>query len=116
MDRTEVFATLGEGWVAEEALAIGVYSSMAYHSLEEAVIYSVNHGGDSDSTGSITGQIMGAVMGFGSIPDRWIQRLEMIATIEKIALDLKRARTGTYNKELNRVYGSYLHDLDLGSM
>ena len=79
---------------------------MAWQSLEEAVVYSVNHGGDSDSTGSIAGQIMGAVMGFGSIPDRWIQRLELIDTIEKIALDLNRSRTGVDRNELDRVYGS----------
>ena len=106
VDRTQVFATLGEGWIAEEALAIGVYSCMAWQSLEEAVVYSVNHGGDSDSTGSITGQIIGAVMGFESIPDRWIQRLELIDTIEKIALDLNRSRTGVDRKELDRVYCS----------
>jgi len=106
VDRTQVFATLGEGWIAEEALAIGVYSCMAWQSLEEAVVYSVNHGGDSDSTGSIAGQIIGAVMGFESIPDRWIQRLELIDTIEKIALDLNRARTGVDRKELDRVHGS----------
>ena len=49
---------------------------------------------------------MGAVMGFGSIPDRWTQRLELIDTIEKIALDLNRARTGVDRKELDRVYCS----------
>ena len=45
-------------------------------------------------------------MGFGSIPDRWIQRLELIDTIEEIALDLNRSRTGVDRNELDRVYGS----------
>jgi hypothetical protein len=49
---------------------------------------------------------MGAVMGFGSIPDTWIQRLELIDTIEEIALDLNRSRTGVDRNELDRVYGS----------
>ena len=49
---------------------------------------------------------MGPVMGFGPIPDRWAQRLELHDTTEKIALDLYRARTGAYKKELNLVYGS----------
>ena len=105
-DRTQVFSTLGEGWIAEEALAISVYSCMAWKGLEEAVTFSVNHGGDSDSTGSITGQIMGAVMGFESIPDRWIQHLELKDTIEKIALDLNRSRLGLERDELDRIYGN----------
>jgi len=58
--RTQVFATLGAGWIAEEALAIGVYSCMAWQSLEEAVVCSVNHGGNSDSdcsTGKVWAEI-----------------------------------------------------------
>ncbi|MBO9496246.1 ADP-ribosylglycohydrolase family protein [Thalassotalea sp. G20_0] len=41
---------LGEGWLAEEALAIGVYSVLVSSSLEDALIIAVNRSGDSDST------------------------------------------------------------------
>lgn len=55
---------LGEGWTAEEAWAISLYCAIRYiDSIEDAIIAAVNHNGDSDSTGSITGNIMGAIYG-----------------------------------------------------
>ena len=35
--------------------------------MQEAIISAVNHDGDSDSTGSITGNIMGAIYGYEAI-------------------------------------------------
>lgn len=69
---------LGEGWVGEEALAIAVYCSLKYsHNLQKALVVSVNHGGDSDSTGSITGNILGAYLGSDTIDDQWLNILEV---------------------------------------
>jgi ADP-ribosyl-[dinitrogen reductase] hydrolase len=63
---------LGGGWVAEEALAISLYCAHSYpDNFEEAVILAVNHSGDTDSTGSITGNIMGLLLGEEAIPKRW---------------------------------------------
>ncbi len=81
---------LGGGWIAEEALAIGLYCALATGSLEEAVILAVNHSGDSDSTGSIAGNIVGAISGPAAIPDRWLEKLELRDAIETIAADLHR--------------------------
>lgn len=59
---------LGEGWTAEEALAISLYCAIRHiDSMNDAIIASVNHDGDSDSTGSITGNIMGAIYGYEAI-------------------------------------------------
>ena len=59
---------LGEGWVAEEAWAVALYCALRHiDSVEEAIIASVNHDGDSDSTGLITGNIMGATYGYEHI-------------------------------------------------
>ena len=80
--------TLGRGWVAEEALAIGVYAALAAGTFEEGVLLAVNHGGDSDSTGSIAGNVLGAALGKGAIPERWLARLEMRSVIETISADL----------------------------
>ena len=44
---------LGQGWVAEEALAIAIYCALRSDSVEEGVILAVNLTGDSDSTGAI---------------------------------------------------------------
>lgn len=71
----ESVATLGEGWVAEEALAIGVYCALVARDFEHGVLLAVNHSGDSDSTGSITGNLLGAMLGYDAIPPRWIEEL-----------------------------------------
>lgn len=60
---------LGEGWVAEEALAIAVYCSLMYQNdYRNGILVSVNHGGDSDTTGTITGAILGTIIGVHNIP------------------------------------------------
>lgn len=64
-------AALGEGWVAEEALAIAVYAALVGQAraadpsaaLALALRIGVNHGGDSDSTASLAGQLLGALHG-----------------------------------------------------
>ena len=84
----EKLTTLGGGWIAEEALAIGVYAALACKTYEEGVLLAVNHGGDSDSTGSIAGNILGAAMGRKAIPKKWLERLELRDVIETISADL----------------------------
>ncbi|MCH5153926.1 MAG: ADP-ribosylglycohydrolase family protein [Clostridiales bacterium] len=86
---TEAIMQLGEGWVGEEALAIAVYCALKYSdSFEKAIIASVNHSGDSDSTGAITGNILGAYLGLKNIPEKFITKLEMKPIIHEIAVDL----------------------------
>lgn len=72
---------LGEGWVAEETLAIALYCSLKYmdaeNGFEKALIAAVNHSGDSDSTGAVTGNIMGAVLGYKNIPNKFKNHLEL---------------------------------------
>lgn len=64
----EAIRQLGEGWSAEEAWAISLYCSIRHiDSMKEAIIAAVNHDGDSDSTGCITGNIMGAIYGYETI-------------------------------------------------
>ena len=101
----EAVNVLGQGWVAEEALAIAVYACLSRESLEDAVIFAVNHGGDSDSTGSITGHIKGAIEGYDAIPARWVEKLELHNTIMKVAENLYWAKTGGQEDKLNEIYG-----------
>ena len=79
---------LGKGFVAEEALAMGIYSALGAKNFEDGIILAVNHSGDSDSTGSITGNLLGAAAGVEAIPERWLAHLELSLTIEAIADDL----------------------------
>jgi ADP-ribosylglycohydrolase len=80
--------SLGGAWVGEEALAIGVYCALVSSSLQEGVVLAVNHSGDSDSTGSIAGNILGAALGRGAIPAHWLEQLELRDVIEQVAADL----------------------------
>ena len=87
-DRDAIHA-LGEGWVGDEALAIAVYCALKYQTdMEKALITAVNHKGDSDSTGAITGNILGAALGIDAIPEKFIDHLELKDTILELADDL----------------------------
>lgn len=80
---------LGEGWVAEETLAIAIYCSLKYeHDFSKGIIAAVNHDGDSDSTGAVTGNILGAIVGFDAIDEKWKKNLELYDVIIEIADDL----------------------------
>jgi ADP-ribosyl-[dinitrogen reductase] hydrolase len=79
---------LGKGFVAEEALAIALYCALSAEAFEDGIILAVNHSGDSDSTGAITGNLMGAGGGIETIPERWLVPLELRSTIEAVADDL----------------------------
>jgi ADP-ribosyl-[dinitrogen reductase] hydrolase len=79
---------LGKGFVAEEALTMGLYCALGAKDFEDGTILAVNHSGNSDSTGTITGNLLGAAAGVEAIPDRWLAPLELRSTIEAIADDL----------------------------
>lgn len=81
----EKLESLGAGWIAEEALAMGVYSALATPDVTDALLLSVNHSGDSDSTGSICGNLLGARHGDHGLPQEWLERIEGRATITVLA-------------------------------
>jgi ADP-ribosylglycohydrolase len=96
---------LGEGWVAEEALAVALYAVLAtapardkaddaapetagvdpQSHFREAIVLAVNHSGDSDSTGSIAGNILGALYGEEGLPAEWLESLEAPEVIRGMA-------------------------------
>lgn len=81
--------TLGPGWCGDEALAVAIYCALKYdHDFDKALIAAVNHGGDSDSTGAITGNILGAYLGLSAIPEKYTKNLELLDVITEIADDL----------------------------
>ncbi len=103
----EAIARLGEGWVAEEALAISLYCALVARDFRQGVILAVNHDGDSDSTGVITGNLLGTIHGVKAIPAEWLEPLELREVITELAQDLysfKDWAIGEYsdNAELNR--------------
>ena len=89
IDDLDAIHALGQGWVAEETLAIAIYCALRHHDdFEAALVASVNHGGDSDSTGAVTGNIMGAHLGLSAIPRKFTENLELKDVILELADDL----------------------------
>ena len=85
----ECIRELGEGWTGHEAVAIAVFCALRHpDSFEDAVVAAVNHDGDSDSTGAVCGNIMGALLGRLAIPDHYTSDLEIVDVIEEMAEDL----------------------------
>lgn len=84
-DDMEIISRLGEGWVAEETLAIALYCSLKYsNDLKKALRVAVFHDGDSDSTGSVTGQILGTLLGAKKLPQEEIKRLDLLEPLMKM--------------------------------
>ncbi|MBR6707007.1 MAG: ADP-ribosylglycohydrolase family protein [Clostridia bacterium] len=81
--------SIGEGWTGDEALAIALYCCLRYpDDFTRAITAAVNHSGDSDSTGAVAGNILGAFIGEEAIGEKWKADLEMLPVIMEMADDL----------------------------
>jgi len=88
---------LGKGWIAEEALAIAVFCAVRHQNdFAKAIRAAVNHEGDSDSTGAVCGNILGAWLGKEAVEAAFdLTHLELADCITAVAEDLFRfAETG----------------------
>lgn len=88
LEPEKAISIIGEGWIAEEALAISLYCSLIEADFKKSLALSVNHDGDSDSTGSICGNILGAHYGFHVIPKEWMDVLELKELIVEVSNNL----------------------------
>ncbi|XVQ09989.1 ADP-ribosylglycohydrolase family protein [Spirillospora sp. CA-255316] len=95
--------TLGRGFTAPEALAIAVYVMLRVDdgfppdhwapwkrdplSGRHALLLAVNHSGDSDSTGALAGNLLGARYGAAAFPGHWQVKLENRREIIDLAAD-----------------------------
>lgn len=96
---------LGGGWIAEEALAIGVYCALKFPGPDQfldALALAVTHSGDSDSTGAICGNILGALHGETALPAELVFAVEGRGVILELADDLVLEFTQT-----SRLHGEY---------
>lgn len=85
----ENIETLGGGWVGEETLAISLFCALHFeHDFRGGVLAAINHSGDCDSTGAVTGNILGAMLGRQAIAKEWLNKLEMADVVEEMAGDL----------------------------
>jgi ADP-ribosylglycohydrolase len=77
-------AALGEGWVGEEALAVGLYCAMTARSFAECIELAANHDGDSDSTASVAGQLYAARHGLGELPAEAVERVDVLEALLQV--------------------------------
>lgn len=83
-DASTIEKELGGGWGGEEALAIAIYCCLKYpDDIRKMLIAAVNHSGDSDSTGAVAGNILGAYLGMDAIPKDWLDRLELVDVMQE---------------------------------
>jgi ADP-ribosylglycohydrolase len=80
--------SLGGGWIAEEALAISILVALTATDWSDALTRAVTHSGDTDSTGAITGNLLGALRGDQDLPADWLTQLEGKPTITRLANQL----------------------------
>ena len=93
--------SLGAGWIAEETLAIAIYCACKYQDDPiKGIIAAVNHNGDSDSTGSIAGNILGAWNGMSKFDEYWVNNLEVNDVIIEIADDLHYAVENSGHRDI----------------
>ncbi|MDE6636836.1 MAG: ADP-ribosylglycohydrolase family protein [Muribaculaceae bacterium] len=96
----EAIPKLGEGWVAEETVAIALFCVLRHiRDFEGCLVAAVNHDGDSDSTGAVAGNIIGTILGYTGIPEKFRKDLEMHDLILSVADDLVGASGETQMKE-----------------
>jgi ADP-ribosylglycohydrolase len=80
---------LGEGWIAEEAVALALYCFLKYpDDYRKTVLRGANTNGDSDSIACIAGGISGACLGVSAIPEKWIEEIEKSQYLNQLAEQL----------------------------
>jgi ADP-ribosylglycohydrolase len=84
---------LGGGWTGESALAIALGCVLTNadgtpDAVASTLWRAVAHGGDSDSTGSLVGNLLGAQHGDAALPPRWLEEVELREVTESLASDL----------------------------
>ncbi len=103
--RGETVETLGGGWIAEEALAIALYTCLCAENLEHGLTIAVTHSGDSDSTGAIAGNLLGLMFPDQVFAHRWAGQVECHDLIGRIAHDLATCSFRQYDELTDRYPG-----------
>src|SRR5690606_20336656 len=80
----DALVQLGQGWVGEEALAIGLYAAMSTDRFEDCLALAANHDGDSDATASIAGQLFGARHGLLALPVEPVHRIDVLEPLLEV--------------------------------
>ncbi len=76
------------GWMGHDALGVSLWCALAASDLLDGLALAASHGGDSDSTAAITGNLLGAVHGETALPTSLLSQLEGADVITRVADDL----------------------------
>ena len=76
-----------DGYVLH-TLEASIWCLMTADNFTDAVLKAINLGGDTDTTGAVTGGLVGLYYGYDSIPQEWIKQLARQEDIEDLALRL----------------------------
>jgi len=68
-----------------DTLEASIWCLLTTNNYKNAVLKAVNLGGDTDTTGAVTGGLAGLYYGYNNIPDNWIKQLKRNEDIEKLA-------------------------------
>lgn len=94
---------MARGWTGHEALAIAIFCCWRHiDNFEDAVSAAVSHRGDSDSTGAICGNLIGAILGINAIPGKFKEGLEIRDVIEEMAEDIDDGIIDHYDDNCDR--------------
>jgi ADP-ribosyl-[dinitrogen reductase] hydrolase len=84
-----IAVTSGSGYVVH-CVEIAFWCALHRPSLEEALIFLVEAGGDTDTNAAVTGALLGARDGEASIPPRWLDQLGVAKGVSALAGRLVR--------------------------
>jgi ADP-ribosylglycohydrolase len=68
-------------------LAIALYAALVTDDPNDALLVAVNHGGDSDSTASVCGNLVGAVYGTDVLRQDWVERVQFHDVLDRLVTD-----------------------------
>lgn len=88
------FQRIGGGWTAESALCIALACAgpnISPGDSRAALWRAAAHSGDSDSTATLAGQLLGARFGFRAVDEQWLDEVEALDLVTRLASDLHDA-------------------------
>jgi len=86
-DATSWDDLLSGGYV-KETFTCAMWAARSTSSFEDCLVQTVNRRYDADTTGAVAGQIAGAMYGFSGIPERWLDALIGLDSIQASAKQL----------------------------
>ncbi len=82
-------------------LESAIISILKTKSFEEALLYAINFGYDTDTIGAVTGGLAGVTYGYENIPQRWIDKLKKREYLEEMAKQYEEVLSKIEKKNLN---------------